>query len=145
MSKRDRRWVVASSVCAALLGLSACAGDHTAGKGVAEGPPASEVRIGLVEWGFTKSARALVAAPSRLRVTNAGSTPHDLELISGDRVLGRVRSLRPGEQGTISADLSGLERVTLLCTLPGHESQGMVEQIDVVAPSGTEHNGGDNQ
>ncbi len=143
MSPRDRLWVVASTVCAALMGLSACA-DDTPGNGVAEGPPASEVRIGLVEWGFTKSARALVAAPSVLRVTNAGATPHDLELIADGRVLGRVESLRPGEQQTLEADLSGVDRVTFLCTLPGHESQGMVEQIDVVAPSATEHSGGDN-
>ncbi len=144
MSTRNRKWGVASTVCAVAVSLSACAND-AAVEGAAEGPPASDVRVGLVEWGFTKSARALVAAPSQLRVTNAGSTPHDLELIDGDRVLARVPSLRPGEQSTISADLSGLERVTLLCTLPGHKSQGMVEQIDVVAPSDIEHSEGHSQ
>ncbi len=141
MSSFDRRWLAASVVGAVLASLSACAGD-AAQERAAEGPPASDVRIGLVEWGFTKSARALVAGPSRLRVTNAGSTPHDLELIAGDRVLARVASLRPGEQSTMRADLRGLDQVTLVCTLPGHESQGMVEQIDVVAPSATEESEG---
>ncbi len=136
-----RRWGVASTAGAVLVSLSACAGD-VAPRPAAEGPPSADVRIGLVEWGFTRSASALVAAPSQLRVTNAGSTPHDLELIAGDRVVARVRSLGPGEQSTMTADLSGLDRVKLLCTLPGHESQGMVEEIDVVAPSETEQSEG---
>ena len=141
MSGIGRRWAAASAVGVALLGLSACGGDVAAQR-AAEGPPSTDVRIGLIEWGFTKSARALVAAPSQLRVTNAGSTPHDLELVSGDEVLGRVRSLDPGKQSTIKVDLSGLDRVELLCTLPGHRSQGMVEEIDVVAPSDTEQSEG---
>lgn len=141
MSAGDRRWVLASTMGAALMSLSACAGDADT-RAAPEGPPSADVRIGLVEWGFTKSARALVAAPSQLRVTNAGATPHDLELIADDRVLARVSSLRPGEQETMTADLSGLDRVKLLCTLPGHRSQGMVEEIDVVAPTDTEQSEG---
>ncbi len=141
MSTMGRRWVAASTVGAVLMVVSACGGD-VVDRRAAEGPPSPDVRIGLVEWGFTKSARALVAAPSQLRVTNAGSTPHDLELIADDRVLARVRSLGPGEQSTMKVDLSGLDRVELLCTLPGHRSQGMVEEIDVVASSDTEQSEG---
>ncbi len=144
MSRIRRRWVAAGAVGAALVSLSACAGDASAQR-AAEGPPSTDVRIGLIEWGFTKSARALVAAPSQLRVTNAGSTPHDLELIAHGQVVARVPSLRPGEERTMRADLRGVDRVTLLCTLPGHRSQGMVQDIDVVAPSATEPSEGHSQ
>ena len=72
------------------------------------GPPASEARIGLVEWGFTSSARALVAGPVVLEVTNAGSTPHDMQVRVGDEVVAATPVLRPGESQTLRADLTGV-------------------------------------
>jgi uncharacterized cupredoxin-like copper-binding protein len=67
-----------------------------------------------------------------LEVTNAGSTPHDMQVLVGDEVVARTEVLRPGEQQTVRADLAGMDSVSLLCTLPGHESQGMVQQMEVV-------------
>ncbi|HEU4513653.1 MAG TPA: hypothetical protein VFR87_11165 [Nocardioidaceae bacterium] len=118
-----------------LLVLGACA--PTNGQQPAEGPPSSQVRIGLVEWGFTSSAAALVGGPVVLEVTNAGSTPHDMQVIVGDEVVARTEVLRPGEEQTVRADLTGVDTVSLLCTLPGHESQGMAEQMRVVGSSTT--------
>lgn len=125
-----RRRLLASLCAAGLLVLGACAeatSEQTAG-----GPPSSEARIGLVEWGFTSSASALVAGPVVLEVTNAGSTPHDMQVLVGDEVVARTEVLRPGEAQTVRADLTGMDSVSLLCTLPGHESQGMVQQMEVV-------------
>ncbi len=126
-----RRPVLGSAALAALLTLTACA--QPASPTRAAGPPASQARIGLVEWGFTSSASALVAGPVELEVTNAGSTPHDMQVIVGEQVVAATKVLRPGETQTLRADLTGAEKASiLLCTLPGHESQGMVEQIEVV-------------
>lgn len=125
--------ILTAPVVASLLALSlgACAPPATPAR--AAGPPASQLRIGLVEWGFTSSSSALVAGPVELQVTNAGSTSHDLQLLVGDEVVAATQTLRPGESQTLRADLTGASgAATLLCTLPGHESQGMVERIEVV-------------
>ncbi len=127
------------STTAALV-LGGCA--QPASPAPAAGPPASEARIGLVEWGFTSSASALVEGPVELEVTNAGSTPHDMQVLVGDEVVAATRVLRPGESQTVRADLTGARAVSvLLCTLPGHESQGMVDEIEVVEPSTTDGTG----
>ena len=106
------------------------------------GSPASQARIGLVEWGFTSSASALVAGPVQLEVTNAGSTPHDMQVIVGDEVVAATKVLRPGETQRLRADLTGVRKASiLLCTLPGHESQGMVDEIEVVEASTTDRTG----
>ena len=128
---------------AAMLSVSALAGCAAQATNVPAptGPPASTVRVGLVEWGFTRSASALVAGPVELDVTNAGSTPHDVQVLDGDKVLARSQILRPGEQQTLHIDATGLSGVTFLCTMPGHESEGMVDEVKVVAPTGADPNG----
>jgi hypothetical protein len=126
-----RRRLLASLCAAGLLVLGAACAEATSEQ-TAGGPPSSEARIGLVEWGFTSSASALVAGPVVLEVTNAGSTPHDMQVLVGDEVVARTEVLRPGEAQTVRADLTGMDSVSLLCTLPGHESQGMVQQMEVV-------------
>lgn len=130
------RLAAAIGAAATALVLGGCA--QPASPAPAAGPPASEARIGLVEWGFTTSASALVAGPVELEVTNAGSTPHDMQVIVGDEVVAATEVLRPGETQTLRADLTGAREASiLLCTLPGHESQGMVDEIEVVEASAT--------
>ncbi|ANH39252.1 hypothetical protein I601_2836 [Nocardioides dokdonensis FR1436] len=128
----SRRRLVASSAAAALaVVVGACTPSESAISSA--GPPASEARIGLVEWGFTSSAEALVAGPVVLEVTNAGSTPHDMQVLVGDQVLAATAVLKPGESQTLRADLTGAQGAALLlCTLPGHRSQGMADEIDVL-------------
>jgi hypothetical protein len=97
------------------------------------GPPAAELRVGLVEWGFTLSAPALRAGAVRLEVTNAGATAHDLRVLDGDRVLAASPPIPPGATGALEFDATGLQQVEFLCTLPGHEAQGMVRTVAVSA------------
>ena len=127
------RRMLAVSTGAALLAVAvgACAPSDSSLSSA--GPPAAEARIGLVEWGFTSSASALLAGPVVLEVTNAGSTPHDMQVRVGDEVVAATPVLRPGESQTLRADLTGVEEAAvLLCTLPGHRSQGMADEIEVV-------------
>ena len=128
---------VAIGTASAALILGACA--RPASPAPAAGPPASQARIGLVEWGFTSSASALIAGPVELEVTNAGSTPHDMQVLVGDEVVAATEVLRPGETQMLRADLTGArEASVLLCTLPGHEAQGMVDEIEVVEATTTD-------
>lgn len=137
---RARLWVATAAAGALLVGAAACTA-AASDTGASAGPATARMRVGLVEWGFTTSAGALVAGPVELEVTNAGSTPHDLQLLVDGEVVARTAVLRPGESETVTADLGDAERVQLLCTLPGHESQGMVDEIEVVTAAATDGDG----
>lgn len=126
MTPRRGAPAVLAGVVAALA-LGGCAEPPAA----PAGPPSAELRVGLVEWGFTTSSPALLDGPVRLHVTNAGATAHDLRVLDGDRVLAASTSLAPGAEQTLTLDVTGLRQVRFLCTLPGHESQGMVRDVPV--------------
>jgi uncharacterized cupredoxin-like copper-binding protein len=79
------------------------------------------------------SAPALRAGAVRLEVTNAGATAHDLRVLDGDRVLAASPPIPPGATGALEFDATGLQQVEFLCTLPGHEAQGMVRTVAVSA------------
>lgn len=140
MSTLPGRRLAATVVAVSLAVLASCSarGDTAP---VARGPASDHVRVGLVEWGFTTSAPALLAGPVVLEVTNAGATPHDVQVLVDGEVVARSDVLDPGEEQRVTADLTGVRRAQLLCTLPGHESQGMVQEIDVVEPSTDEGTG----
>lgn len=140
MSTMLGRRLVLAAATASLTALAACS-PGAATTTVAAGPASDEVRVGLVEWGFTTSASALLAGPVVLEVTNAGATPHDVQVLVDGEVVARSDVLDPGEQQRVTADLTGVRRAQLLCTLPGHESQGMVQEIDVVEASADEGTG----
>lgn len=122
--------IAALSVVAVLLG--GCASGTGDESTTAEGAPSDDVRVGLIDYSFQRSSAQLLATSVTLTVTNAGSTEHDLQVLDGEEVLGATRVLAPGEKQTLTVDLSGLEHVTFLCTVPGHEEMGMVEDVDVV-------------
>lgn len=134
MSGRTLLWALPTA-----LVLAACSGQAGAPKSAptqsrapsAPATPAHEGRIGLSEWTFTTSPASLTESTRTLRVTNAGSTPHDLQVRAGERILARTATLAPGQQQTIPLNLAGFVTVTLLCTLPGHRSQGMVQDLPV--------------
>ncbi|MFD1659576.1 hypothetical protein ACFSL4_15550 [Streptomyces caeni] len=132
-SAMSRRVAVPLAVVVAALAAGGCSADPAPAP-PPSGPPTADMRVGLVEWGFTMSASTLRAGPVRLTVTNAGSTAHDLEVLDGHTVLGKTASLSPGAGQTLEIDLSGHSEVTFLCTLPGHRAQGMVREVRVVPP-----------
>lgn len=132
---RHRRLPVIAALSVVAVLLSGCA-SGTTDESTAREAPSADVRVGLVDYSFQRSAARLSATAVTLTVTNAGSTEHDLQVLDGEEVLGATRVLAPGEKQTITLDLSGLEEVTFLCTLPGHEEMGMVEDV-AVAPEPT--------
>lgn len=88
-----------SRICAlALLLVTGCGG----GAAATQGPPATDARVGLMEWEVTSSAGALAAGPVTLEVTNAGTTAHDLR-VAGDRAETAVATIVPGERATRGA------------------------------------------
>ena len=112
-----RRTLLASALLGPPL-LAACSKPSTTPL-AAMGPASADVRVGLLDYYFRRSAKELLATTVRMTVTNAGSTPHDLKVLDGERVLMATRVLAAGEQEQISGDLSGMRSVTFLCTVPG--------------------------
>ncbi|MDQ3609992.1 MAG: plastocyanin/azurin family copper-binding protein [Actinomycetota bacterium] len=94
------------------------------------GPAATEARVGLTEWEVTTSASALSEGPVTLAVTNAGATAHNL-VLSDEGGRDRTPLLAPGEQTSITVDLTGQREAVLWCDLPGHRAQGMERVLPV--------------
>ncbi len=94
------------------------------------GPPATQARVGLIEWDITTSSNVLAEGDVELAVTNAGATVHDLRL-TGERTDEYVDVLEPGETVTVLLDLADEQQLQLWCTIPGHRSQGMERSLTV--------------
>jgi hypothetical protein len=95
------------------------------------GPPASQLRIGMIEYRFQLSAETLRAGGVTVVATDAGSSQHDVVLRQDGKVVGRSRVLNPGEQQTFRIRVVAGRPVHLECTLPGHEVAGMHATVSV--------------
>jgi uncharacterized cupredoxin-like copper-binding protein len=98
------------------------------------GPPASLLRVGMIEYRFQLSAGTLRAGEVTVVATDAGSSQHDVVLTQDGTVVGRSRVLEPGEQQTFRIRVAAGRPVHLECTLPGHDVAGMHATVQVAAP-----------
>jgi plastocyanin len=78
---------------------------------------------------------ATVGVPLRIRVTNAGTERHDMDLSARHmpRLAGVEVILEPGETRTITLLFSEPGTHPFSCTLPGHAAAGMTGAV-FVAP-----------
>lgn len=113
---------------AAALALAAvaCTGASAGGTG----PPAASARVGLIEWEISTSAEVLADGKVSLKVTNAGTTAHDLR-VSGAGVDAATPALPSGEQAVLSFEVDAGDELVLWCGLPGHREQGMQRRLPV--------------
>jgi hypothetical protein len=95
------------------------------------GPPADQLRIGMIEYRFQLSAGTLRPGEVTVVATDAGSSQHDVVLTQGGKVVGRSRVLDPGEQQTFRIRVAPGRPVHLECTLPGHDVAGMHATVQV--------------
>ena len=95
------------------------------------GPPASELRIGMIEYRFQLSAGTLRPGVVTVVATDAGSSQHDVVLSQDGKVVGRSRVLNPGEQQSFRVRVVAGQPVHLECTLPGHDAAGMHATVQV--------------
>jgi uncharacterized cupredoxin-like copper-binding protein len=137
---RNQSWAVAAvflSVLALAWGLIAFSiaifkDAPAAGTGAGAGSEAAETvapaRLTLKEFTITP-ASVTAAAGSSIAVTNIGNVAHDVHVVGKDLTSGLIE---PGASGQLA--LTGLAPGSygLYCTLPGHESSGMVGKLSVV-------------
>jgi len=112
-----------------LLLLAGCGGGSDVRP--AAGPPASDLRIGMMEYRFQLSAGTLRPGEVSVTATDVGSAQHDVVLRQGGRVVGRSRVLQPGQQQTFRVHVAPGTPVHLECTLPGHDLAGMHATVSV--------------
>lgn len=112
-----------------LLLLAGCGGGSVVAPKA--GPPAAELRVGLIEYRLQLSAGTLRPGKVTVVATDAGSSQHDVVLSQGGKVLGGSRVLNPGQQQTFTVDVAPGQPVHLECTLPGHDAAGMHATVQV--------------
>jgi plastocyanin len=97
------------------------------------GPPATTLRVGMLEYRFQLSAATLQPGTVTVVATNAGSSEHDVVFHEQGADLGRSAVLPPGAQQTFRIRVAPGGPVDLECTVPGHEAAGMRATVDVAA------------
>lgn len=120
----------------ALIVNAAGKGGETSAVAAAESTPVaaasedapSEVAVELTEFAFSP-APLQVAAGGSLVVSNSGTAQHDLEIV-GEGI--STPMLNPGDDATLS--LEGLAPGTyeIRCTVPAHDTAGMVSELTIV-------------
>jgi len=97
------------------------------------GPPATELRVGMMDYRFQLSAATLAPGSVTVVATNAGSSEHDVVLSEGGTEIGRSDVLPPGGQQTFTVDVGIAGPVHLECSLPGHDAAGMRADLQVAS------------
>jgi plastocyanin len=118
--------------CAILATLGACGGDddESETRSVTV-KPNSTLRVTAKEYSFNP-ARVVVSGAGRLkiRLKNAGSLAHNLELIKGDEEVGGTPTFPGGETRSGRVNLEH-GRYEMLCTVGDHAELGMKGTLEV--------------
>jgi uncharacterized cupredoxin-like copper-binding protein len=114
---------------ALLLLLAGCGGGSDVPP--PSGPPASDLRIGMMEDRFQLSAATLEPGEVRVTATDVGSAQHDVVLSQDGKVLGHSAVLQPGQQQTFRVRVAPGAPVHLMCDLAGHAAAGMHATVAV--------------
>jgi plastocyanin len=118
--------------CALLLGLGACGGDdgEDAARSVTV-KPNSTLRVTAKEYSFDPE-RVVVSGAGRvtIRLENAGSLAHNLELEKDGELVGGTPTFPGGETRSGRVDLEP-GRYEMLCTVGDHADLGMTGTLEV--------------
>jgi plastocyanin len=112
-----------------LVVLTGCSGGSVVAP--PSGPPATELRLGMIDYRFQLSAATLQPGTVLVVATNAGSSEHDVVLTEDGTEIGRSAVLPPGGQQTFSVQVTVGGPVHLECSVPGHDAAGMHADVAV--------------
>jgi len=116
-------------VAGAALALASCGGTEDPPdlpKSIAAGQPLTVVGR---EYVFAPNRVTVKGAPAggvrqRIELVNRGDLAHNIEVLDGDRIVGRLRSFPPGQQRSLSVRLPKGD-YRLICTVADHDQKGM--------------------
>ncbi len=113
-------------------GASATGGSGEDDAGGSDAP--STVEVDLAEFSIVPTDLE-VAAGGTIEVTNAGSIEHDLEVVDGD--VG-TQMLAAGQSESLALGDLAPGTYEVRCTVPGHDSAGMVTSLTIAGEGGSE-------
>ena len=121
------------AVTATLL-LAACGTAEGGATGSPSAPAAAATELIVRDMTIDPGELSLPAGEIALAVTNEGPTPHNVRIrdANGDVLFG-TSDLRRDESETTTGTLEAGE-YTMFCSLPGHESLGVVGTLTITEP-----------
>ncbi len=118
------------ATCLAVIAVLSASCSPTSGD-AAQSATTTPVTVMLADFEIGPTDMTVVGPSVTFAVTNNGPTVHNFTIhdASGEVVLA-TRDLRPGESATLAGELPPGQYETL-CSLPGHDSLGMVGTLTV--------------
>ena len=113
----------------AALALAGCGGDQDPPDVPATVSASEPLTVVAREYLFSPNRVTIANAPAkgarqRIELENRGELAHNIELLDGDRIVGRLRSFPAGPRRDLTVALPpGGYR--FLCTLADHDEKGM--------------------
>jgi plastocyanin len=122
-------------LAAVLLGVAGCGGSEEPPDLPAKLPAGKPLTVGAKEYVFSPNRVTVEGAPARgtrqrIALDNRGELAHNIEVLDGDRVVGRLRSFPPGQERDLTVDLPPGE-YRFICTVADHDEKGMHGTIAV--------------
>jgi plastocyanin len=116
-------------VATALLALAGCGGSEEPPDLPAKVSAGNPLTVGATEYVFDPNRVTIEGAPARgtrqrIALDNRGELAHNIEVLDGDEIVGRLRSFPPGEERDLTVDLAPGE-YRFICTVADHDEKGM--------------------
>ncbi len=122
-------------VATALLALAGCGGSEEPPDLPAKVSAGKPLTVGAKEYVFNPNRVTVQGAPAggtrqRIDLDNRGELAHNIEVLDGDEVVGRLRSFPPGQERELTVDLPP-GKYRFICTVADHDEKGMHGTITV--------------
>lgn len=119
----------------ALLGLAGCGGSSEPPDLPATVAAGRPLTVKAKEYVFSPNRVTIESAPAkgaaqRIELDNRGTLAHNIEILDGDNVVGRLRSFPAGEERGLTVDLPPGD-YRFICTVADHDEKGMKGTIKV--------------
>ena len=122
-------------VVAALLGLAGCGGSDEPPDLPATVAAGKPLRVSAKEYVFSPNRVTIQGAKAagarqRIELDNRGTLAHNIEILDGERIVGKLRSYPAGQARDLTVDLPRGE-YRFVCTVADHDEKGMHGTIRV--------------
>lgn len=114
---------------AAVLGLAGCGGSEEPPDLPATVRAGQPLTVKAKEYVFSPNRVTVRGAPAkgtrqRIELDNRGTLAHNIEILDGDNVVGRLRSFPAGQERGLTIDLPPGD-YRFICTVADHDEKGM--------------------
>lgn len=122
-------------VAVAVLAVAGCGGNENPPDLPAKAPAGEPLTLTAREYLFTPNRITLRGARGRpvrqqIDLRNQGELAHNIEVLDGDEVVGKLSSFPPSQERALTVPLAP-GRYELVCTVADHDEKGMRGTIEV--------------